>query len=95
MAMILNMELKLWIQPQNSTALQMNTHKADRVMRLVAEKELCEYPNFKSVAGSAENTTLPDNSVDFITTAQAFHWFAAIIKFLKSEKGLGINVNET
>lgn len=44
-------------------------------MRLVAEKELCEYPNFKSVAGSAENTMLPDNSVDFITTAQAFHWF--------------------
>lgn len=44
-------------------------------MRLVAEKELCEYPNFKSIAGSAENTTLPDNSVDFITTAQAFHWF--------------------
>ena len=44
-------------------------------MRLVAEKELCEYPNFKSVAGSAENTKLPDSSVDFITTAQAFHWF--------------------
>lgn len=44
-------------------------------MRLVAEKELCEYPNFKSVAGSAENTMIPDSSVDFITTAQAFHWF--------------------
>ena len=44
-------------------------------MRLVAEKELCEYPNFKSVSGSAENTKLPDSSVDFITTAQAFHWF--------------------
>ncbi len=44
-------------------------------MRLVAEKELCEYTEFKSVSGSAENTMLPDNSVDFITTAQAFHWF--------------------
>lgn len=44
-------------------------------MRLVAEKELFEYFNFNSVAGSAENTLLPDNSVDFITTAQAFHWF--------------------
>lgn len=44
-------------------------------MRLVAEKELCGYSNFKSVSGSAENTNLPDNSVDFITTAQAFHWF--------------------
>ncbi len=44
-------------------------------MLLVAEKELCEYPNFKSAAGSAEKTKLPDNSVDLITTAQAFHWF--------------------
>lgn len=44
-------------------------------MRLVAEKELCKYPGFKSVAGSAERTTLPNNSVDFITVAQAFHWF--------------------
>ncbi|GHV13086.1 methyltransferase [Clostridia bacterium] len=25
--------------------------------------------------GDAENTTLPDESVDFITAAQAFHWF--------------------
>lgn len=52
-------------------------------MRLVAEKELCEYPNFNSVSGSAENTMLPDNSVDFITTAQAFHWFDA--KSFKAE----------
>lgn len=44
-------------------------------MRLVAEKELCEYPKFKSIEGSAEKTMLPDSSVDFITTAQAFHWF--------------------
>lgn len=44
-------------------------------MRLVAEKELSSYPNFSSVDGCAEDTTLPDNSIDFITTAQAFHWF--------------------
>ena len=25
--------------------------------------------------GSSEDTKLPDNSVDLITTAQAFHWF--------------------
>lgn len=46
-------------------------------MRLVAEKELCEYPKFNSVSGSAENTLLSNSSVDFITTAQAFHWFDA------------------
>lgn len=44
-------------------------------MRNVAEKELSAYENFHSVIGGAEQTTLPDNFVDFITTAQAFHWF--------------------
>lgn len=44
-------------------------------MRCVAESELYEYKNFHSVAGNAENTTLKNNFVDFITTAQAFHWF--------------------
>lgn len=44
-------------------------------MRHVAENELCQYANFHSVHSDAENTTLPDNSVDHITTAQAFHWF--------------------
>ena len=44
-------------------------------MRSVAETELNGYQNFKSVCGTAENTTLPDGSVDFVTVAQAFHWF--------------------
>lgn len=44
-------------------------------MRLTAEKELSVYPHFRSVKGGAEDTTLKTDSVDFITTAQAFHWF--------------------
>jgi SAM-dependent methyltransferase len=44
-------------------------------MRAVGEEFLKRYPRFKSVAGSAEATTLPDDSVDFIAAAQAFHWF--------------------
>lgn len=44
-------------------------------MRHTAEKELCEYNNFYSVAGTAENTTLNDDFADFVTVAQAFHWF--------------------
>lgn len=44
-------------------------------MRCIAEKELHEYLNFYSVKGDAENTTLDDSFVDYITTAQAFHWF--------------------
>lgn len=44
-------------------------------MRSVAEDALSEYSKFISVNGNAENTLLPDNSIDFITAAQAFHWF--------------------
>jgi SAM-dependent methyltransferase len=44
-------------------------------MRHVAEAELKGYKNFHSVCGGAEDTTLGNGSVDFITTAQAFHWF--------------------
>ena len=44
-------------------------------MRQAAERLLENYPNFRSIEGSAEETTLPDSSVDFITAGQAFHWF--------------------
>ncbi len=44
-------------------------------MRAKAENDLCKYAKFHSVNGSAEKTTLTDNSVDCITVAQAFHWF--------------------
>ena len=33
------------------------------------------YPQFHSVAGTAEATTLSDQSVDYVVAAQAFHWF--------------------
>jgi SAM-dependent methyltransferase len=44
-------------------------------MRAAGEEFLGGYPNFTSVAGSAEATTLPSDSVDFIAAGQAFHWF--------------------
>jgi ubiquinone/menaquinone biosynthesis C-methylase UbiE len=44
-------------------------------MREAGEKFLESYPNFRSVDGKSESTTLPDQSVDFVTAAQAFHWF--------------------
>lgn len=44
-------------------------------MRKQAENDLGSNPHFHSIAGSAEATTLPDNSIDIITSAQAFHWF--------------------
>lgn len=44
-------------------------------MRQAAERLLTGFPNFTSIAGTAEATTLPDHGVDFITAAQAAHWF--------------------
>lgn len=44
-------------------------------MRTVAENNLSQFKGFKSVNGTAENTSLESGSVDFITVAQAFHWF--------------------
>lgn len=44
-------------------------------MRAAAERLLKDNPNFTSVNGNSEDTTLDTNSVDFITAGQAFHWF--------------------
>lgn len=58
-------------------------------MRSAAEDLLAGYPNFRSGNGWAEETGLPDASVDFAIAAQAFHWFdpektrAEFIRILK------------
>jgi|ERR1700734_1818408 SAM-dependent methyltransferase len=44
-------------------------------MRGAGERLLSEFPKFTSIAGTAEATTLADQSVDFVTAAQAAHWF--------------------
>ncbi len=44
-------------------------------MRAQAAEALAGYPNFTLVAAPAEATGLPDGAVDFVTAAQAFHWF--------------------
>jgi SAM-dependent methyltransferase len=44
-------------------------------MRAKAEAALAGTPGFRSVAGTAEETTLPSSSVDLVACAQAFHWF--------------------
>jgi len=44
-------------------------------MRAAAERLLAGYPRFRSVAGTAEATTLDDACVDWVTAGQAFHWF--------------------
>ena len=44
-------------------------------MREAGEEYLTKYHHIVSVNGSAEATTLAENSADFITAGQAFHWF--------------------
>jgi len=44
-------------------------------MRRAGELLLAGFPTFVSVAGTAEATMLADASVDFVTAAQAAHWF--------------------
>ena len=47
-------------------------------MRRIAESNLSHYPCFRSIRGLAESTTLPNQSVNFITAGQSFHWFQPV-----------------
>lgn len=44
-------------------------------MRQAAARLLGSYDRFRAVDGSAEATGLPDESVNLVVAAQAFHWF--------------------
>jgi ubiquinone/menaquinone biosynthesis C-methylase UbiE len=44
-------------------------------LREAGERLMGVYRNFKSISGTAEATTLKDNSSDLIIAGQAFHWF--------------------
>lgn len=47
----------------------------NREMRLAGEAYLADYPGFDMIEGNAEGTNLDPSSIDFVTAAQAFHWF--------------------
>lgn len=44
-------------------------------MREAAIEQLAQFPGFTAMDGTAEETTLGDESVDLVLAAQAFHWF--------------------
>ncbi|MCG8606695.1 class I SAM-dependent methyltransferase [bacterium] len=50
----------------------------NEAMRHAGEALLSGFSHFKSVIGTAEATTLPAASIDFVVAGQAFHWFEPI-----------------
>lgn len=69
-------------------------------MRRAGESQLAGFPKFASVAGTAEATTLPESSVNFVTAAQSAHWFdrararGEFLRILKPEGWLVLLWNE-
>jgi SAM-dependent methyltransferase len=47
----------------------------NKEMREAGERFLHDCPKFMSLPGTAEDTSLPGHSVDFVTAGQAAHWF--------------------
>jgi SAM-dependent methyltransferase len=60
------------ISPRVDTVFAVEPNMPMRQAATAAQKE---FNNIISVAASAEETALAGNSVDFVTAAQAFHWF--------------------
>ena len=57
------------------TACKVFAIEPNAAMRAAAESMLGNHPGFVSINATAENTSLPDQSLDGITAGQAFHWF--------------------
>jgi ubiquinone/menaquinone biosynthesis C-methylase UbiE len=65
----------IWTRTLLENGNEVYAIEPNQEMRQAAERLLAGFPNFTTVDGKAEATTLPDASVDFVTAAQAAHWF--------------------
>jgi SAM-dependent methyltransferase len=67
----------------------------NKEMREASERLLRNCPKFIAMHGTAEDTALPEHSVDFVTAGQAAHWFdrpRARREFIRILKPLGWTV---
>lgn len=63
-------------------------------MRNAADRMMTDYRLYHSIKGTAEATTLPNQSMDAIVVAQAFHWFDPIETKKEFKRILGdVNCN--
>ncbi len=65
----------LFSQALLTTGAEVFAVEPDDAMRAKAVDSLSRFPLFHAVCGAAEKIPLPDCSMDFISAAQAFHWF--------------------
>lgn len=65
----------IWTRPLLQHGNRVFGVEPNTEMRQAGERLLAGFPGFASVAGTAEATTLAYQSVDFVTAAQAAHWF--------------------
>jgi len=65
----------IWTRPLLENGNRVFGVEPNAEMRQAGERLLERFPNFTSVTGTAEATTLGDGSVEFVTAAQAAHWF--------------------
>lgn len=87
-------------QPLLERGWQVYAVEPNAPMRQAAERKLGHHAGFRSVDGGAERTGMPDASVDWILTAQAFHWFdkptaqREFIRILRPQGRVAILFNE-
>jgi SAM-dependent methyltransferase len=90
----------IWTRPLLENGNPVFGIEPNKDMREAGERLLAEFPKFTSVAATAEATTLPNRSVDFVTAAQAGHWFdrkqarREFVRILKPEGWLVLLWNE-
>jgi SAM-dependent methyltransferase len=65
----------IWTRPLLENGNSVFAVEPNTEMRQAGERLLAGFPKFTSLAGTAEATPLADGSVDFVTAAQAAHWF--------------------